>query len=79
MKQCHKRKALQTGCQQRIMEIKDEIPSHIFGSLAALLWFTAAAAAATPSPLVDAEWLAQNGEHEQLRIMTFAIKLMVGL
>lgn len=49
---------------------------HTFlGSLAALLWFTAAAAAATPSPLVDAEWLAQNGENEQLRIIDLRNKI----
>lgn len=38
---------------------------HTFlGSIAIFLWFTATAAAITPSPLVDVEWLAQNSENE---------------
>ena len=39
------------------------------------MWFTAAAAAATPTPIVDAEWLAQNGENEQLRIIDLRNKI----
>ena len=46
-----------------------------FTSLAALLCFTAAAAATTLSPLVDAAWLAQNGDNEKIRIIDLRNKI----
>ena len=49
---------------------------HTFlGSIAIFLWFTATAAAITPSPLVDVEWLAQNSENEQIRVIDLRNKI----